>query len=253
MISIEEVVSLTKTKYEEGKIYKTKDYGLFHRIPGNRPIFQKHVDELVFTISEENLLMENPITVTNHDGGLGIVGGQHRWKASEVLGEYIYFMFKKDAGLREVRMLGKSNRDWYIKDWLESIIEETGKQDYVTLKEFADNYKISLPIALNILSDEFKNRGKVLQEFQNGNFEIADFDTADRMASLLAEVRLHSADNAWVDRRCMIALRKFLDTGDPKRLVKKMREYGLAVSKRRSVREYETQINSIVKFEGAAL
>lgn len=251
-MNIQEVISKLNQKYEEGVIYKTKNYGLFHRIPGNRIPKQRHIDELVSDISDENMLQENPMTVTNHNGGLGIVAGQHRLKAAEILDEYIYFMFKKNATVKEVRMLGSNTKDWLLNDWLNSIIEEKNSKDYITLKEFASEYKLSLPIAINILTDEFKTRGRIRRDFEGGHFEIKDYDTADRMASLLTEVRMHSNDGAWTDRRCMQALRRFLDSGDPKRLGRKLNEYGLAISKRKSVKEYEAELEHILNFSGTS-
>lgn len=244
------VVNATKVKWEEGKIYSTKDYDMLQRIPGNRHVRTSHVDELVSDIDEQDLLAENPGLVTDFEGGLGIVAGQHRKEAARILNKTFYFMYRPNLTLSSVRMLGTNTLDWTYADYLNSFIEEGGKPDYEKLQEFARSYNISIPIALAMLTDDYAHRNQVFRNFANGKFLIKDFNLADRMASLVTDVRLFCIDNAWVDRRLMLSLRKLLDKGtDPKTLTKKLKDYGLYISKRNSSGEYDMQLEHILEFQ----
>ncbi|MEK6878376.1 MAG: ParB/Srx family N-terminal domain-containing protein, partial [Nanoarchaeota archaeon] len=71
------------------KIEKTTDYKMFKKLKGNRNIYKPHLNGLIQSIQEENLLQYNPITI-NSD--MEIVDGQHRLEAAKILKLDIYYL-----------------------------------------------------------------------------------------------------------------------------------------------------------------
>ena len=70
----------TDNNYKPGQIYSTKDYEQFKVVVGNRPINIEHVNKLIASIAQENLLKNFPGFISS-DGYL--IDGQHRLIAAK--------------------------------------------------------------------------------------------------------------------------------------------------------------------------
>ncbi len=231
-------------------VYETTDYDMFEKIIGNRPIYQPQLLRLIKSIQKRNLLpkkpglagLANPLT-----GKRKLGDGQHRLLAAKALGLPFYFTEDESVDINDVQLLNANSRSWTTEDYLSSYIE-IGKENYVVLKDFAEQYNISVPIAMVILADAYTHRQAILQNFRDGKFTIKDFEKAENMVSLLVEVRRYCADGAWTDRNLMQALTPIYQKGFGQMLLKRLKDYSLLVSRRHSVREYLKEFEDILNY-----
>lgn len=234
---------MAKTKTTENvEVNQTTDYKLFQDVKGNRSIFKPHLNRLIEAIDKKNLLPQNPIIVNEK---MQVIDGQHRLKAAEALGLPIYYIVLKGATLEEVVVNNANNRQWGTHDYMESYIA-MGRKEYMILKEFANEYRISVPIARLILEGNYEIKNNGIRSFKDGKFVIKDYEEADRIASLITEVRRHSPDSAWSHRSCVRALALLQEKLDPKLLTNQLERYQLVVTRRNSVKEYLRQFESII-------
>lgn len=243
--------TMTKQTHNAGEILKTTDYSVFKGVIGNRGIHEPHLRRLRSSMERRNMLPANPIIVNER---MEVADGQHRLTAAKELGLPIYYTIVENAGLEEIQMLNANNRAWTTYDYLESYIA-MGKKEYITLKQFADEYRISIPIAMKLLTN-FKHNQELLRDYRDGKFEVEDYDRADQMASLLTEIRKYSPDMAWAQINCVRAVaitQEALD--DPKLLVDQLKRYNQVVTRRMSVKDYLAQFENILNANrpGAAI
>jgi hypothetical protein len=244
------MATTAKTKTQEGAILSTTDYDIFKGVLGNRPIHEPHVDRVRRSIEKKNMLPRNPMKVNQN---MEIIDGQHRLEAAKQLQLPIYYMIEPDAGLEEIQLL-QTTRTWLTSDYLDSFIAMK-KRDYIILKEFAEEYRISISIAMQVLSQRFNSRTELLRDFREGNFQIADYERAQAVASLIGEVRRHSPDYSWTHRECIRALALLQEKVDPKMFTEQLSRYQLVVTRRQSVRDYLRQFENIINAnrEGKAI
>lgn len=222
-------------------IRSTTDYSIFKTLRGNRDIYQPHVKRLRNSILKRNMLDINPIKVNDN---MEVIDGQHRLEVAKELQIPIYYIVI-DGDLQDTVQINANNRGWQMYDYLKSFVE-LGKPDYVTLMEFAQEHRISNAIAMRILSGRFGHTSELVRDFKDGNWKISNYDQADRLASLISEVRKHSPDNAWQHHDCVKALAVLQDKVDPKLLIEQLDRYGLVVTRRNSVKDYLRQFEGII-------
>lgn len=225
------------------EIFSTTDYDQFKTVLGNRSIHQPHLRRLILSIEKNNLLPENPILVNEK---MEVIDGQHRLLAAKALGLSIYYMIAASIGLEETQMLNANNRSWLTQDYLNAYIA-IGKKDYIRLNEFANEYRISIPIAIRILGGLSRNNGTALRKFRDGLFVIEDYEYAERLASLIGEVRRHSPDTAFTHKPCVRALDILLTKiGDPKIFTDQLQRYQQVITRRPSIKDYLLQFENII-------
>lgn len=227
-------------------IQSTTDYKIFKGVIGNREIHQPHLTKLIKSISGKNMLIANPIIVNEE---MRVIDGQHRLMAAQELGVPIYYTVIADADLPEVITLNANNRAWTTMDYLESFCV-LGKKEYLRLRDFADEYRISVPIAIQLLSNETGGMGikKIRDEFRAGRFTINDYVKAKNMASLLVELRKRCLDGSWAARYLLSVVKKIIEITDPKVLLEKMDRYSLVLTRRPSAKEYLLELEAFFNY-----
>lgn len=235
-------MNLSKEKNtDDATIYSTIDYDQFKTVVGNRDVFGPHLRNLITEIEKNDMLAQNP-GIVNED--MRVIDGQHRLLAAKALGKPFYYSIKKGATLEEVQMLNKNNRSWTTYDYLNSYIAQ-GKKEYVQLAEFADEYRISVPIAMRILGGRVDD-SHILKAFRSGHFAIANLEQAHNLASLISEVRKRSPDGAWAHRSCLKALAKLQVSMNPRLFTDALERYNQIVTRRVSVKDYLRQFENII-------
>lgn len=225
------------------KIQKTTDYNIFKGIIGNRALYEPHVKRLTRSVMQKNMLEQNPILVNER---MEVVDGQHRLEVAKELQLPVFYVVLTGGNLNDVILNNANNRGWSLLDYLESYIA-MGKKDYIKLKEFADEHKLSVAISRRILAGgSFVDNSLEVNAFKEGNFKIGDYDRADRIASLVSKVREYSPDMAWRHRTCVKALAVLQDKVDPKQLVDQLSRYGLVITRRNSVNDYLREFENII-------
>lgn len=223
------------------QIESTKDYDIFKTVLGNRQIHQPHLTRLIKSIERKNMLKQNPIIV---NGDMEVIDGQHRLLATQALGLEIYYTVIEEADLTEIQLLNANTRQWLLSDYLESYIQK-GYGDYIKIKDFAKDYRISLPIAIMLLAD-YGGSGMKGDAFKRGRFEIKDYDKAERMASVLSQIRDHSPDRAFAHMYCVRAVRTMIDKVDPKLLTDQLERYQQTITRRMSVADYLREFENVI-------
>lgn len=240
--STEEQPTALQAEATDVVVYSTTDYDNIIKVTGNRPLNQQHAENLITSISEHNMLKQNP-GILNQNNEL--IDGQHRLEAAKTLGVPFFFTVVEDGRLEDVQLLNKNNRAWLTKDYLDGYIAQ-GKQDYADLKQFAEQYKISIPLAINLLADSrFTSTEKII-EFKAGRFEIVDLEKAQRVGDLVSEVRRYSPDMAYTHKYCVRALQILVEKTDPKLLLDAVTRYGLVITRRPTTKGYLLEFEKII-------
>ncbi len=166
------------------QIFSTKHYGQFYLIEGNRPINERHVKELMMSMTEEECV--SPIQVNEK---MEIIDGQHRFRALQELKLPIHYYILKGASIKTVQRLNSYTKNWLSDDYLNSYVD-AGYKDYKLYKEFKDAYKFGNSIILLLLTNSY-DRGAEEVKFKNGQFKISNWDNAVVMAGKLERMSQH--------------------------------------------------------------
>lgn len=241
----------------ENQIYETTNYDLFHFMTENREVKPAKVQKLVKAIQKKNLLKDVPIKINRkHD----VYDGQKRLLAAKELLIPIYFTYHPNADSVDMQLLNINVDEWRTFDYLNHYIK-LGKQDYIRLKEFANEYRISVPVAMQLLAgNEIQSKlggsGEITatrDSFKEGTFSITNFENAERVASLITEVRKYSPDLAWRHLDCIRALVIFANNLDPKILTNALSKYQQIVTRRYAVVDYLKEFENIVSAGGKTI
>lgn len=225
------------------QILETSDYDLFKRIPGNRPLNQAHIVNLMRSIEERNLLSENPIEVNKE---MQVIDGQHRLEAAKALNLPIYYIVMEIGGtLEDVQRLNRYVKVWSAVDYLNSYTS-LGKKEYLRLAEFAEEYRISVPIALRVMAGTARKSDDFMEEFRRGDFVVVDYKKSENLASLLSEIRKRTPDNCWCHISCVRALDILLEKINPRLLTDSLDQYQQVITRRVSIKDYLRQFENII-------
>jgi len=223
------------TDIEYGKVYETKDYGIFKSIEGNRKTLEGQVERLMTSIQDKNLLEVNPIIVNTK---MEVIDGQARLSAAKQLNVPIHYMVAKVANLEDVRLLNINVTKWGMEDYLESYLAQK-VSSYYTLKKFHEEYAIPITLCIQLLSG-ITDRSEARASFKNGDFVVSSLTEAKVIAEKLLDVREFADRGLWRSRdfiQAVIALHK-----DPKtnhnRLLKKFKKSGLTIYRQGSTQDY---------------
>jgi hypothetical protein len=166
----------------EGTVYSTTDYSLFHLLPENREVDQKHVRKLVEMISQSNLLHLKPLDVT---ASLGVIDGQHRLAAARELGVPVYYKIGQQLSETDITTLNVAQKNWEGVDYLRYWTVK-GKPAYIVLTEFRKRHpSLSFSNAKMMLTGNTNNR---LEEFRQGRWVANEFDKAEQVAALVERI-----------------------------------------------------------------
>ena len=164
------------------QVYKTTDYFLFKTLDGNRQLNTLHLKRLIKSMEKSALF--SPIIVNeNHE----VIDGQHRLEALKSLKLPVHYIVIRGYGLREVQILNANSKTWNADDFMNGYCD-LGFKDYITYKEFKDNYGFDHNSCMTLLA--WGTSGKNVKDFYEGNFKILDIETAKDYAekiSLLKE------------------------------------------------------------------
>lgn len=167
------------------QILTTKNYDLFNTITGNRNVSQKKIDRIIEDIKNGlNLLPYCPIIVYQDDEGLSIVDGQHRFEVSKQIDCVVYYVLADKLNIQQIALLNSRQDKWSINDFLRAYIK-VGIEEYITLAEVMDNYKLNVSTAASfIMNGNLNNRGEVAQLFRDGKFKVNHLEESTALFAL---------------------------------------------------------------------
>lgn len=155
----------------EIKIVSTKDYNRFNLIAGNRPVNERHIKELIVSMTEEECV--SPIQVNEK---YEIIDGQHRFRALVELKKPVHYYVVKGAGLQTVQRLNSYTKNWTTDNYLDSYVD-AGYEDYIKYKGFKEMYKFGNSINILLLTGSI-DRGTEETKFKNGQFKVKSLESA---------------------------------------------------------------------------
>lgn len=150
-------------------IQTTSNYELFKFYPGNRPIDQHNLDNLIFSISEKNLLPERPIIINE---SFYVLDGQHRLEAAKKLNIPISYIQKSGGGFKDIILLNSNQKNWKLEDYLRLFSDGEKMSEYLLLKEFMNRHNLRLKEALLIVLGPFKDMTDGFK-FKKGEFKFS--------------------------------------------------------------------------------
>ena len=114
------------------QVQETKDYKLFRDVSSNRDVDRLHVNKLVNSIREKNMLSTNPIIVNEK---MEVLDGQHRLEAAKRLKIPIFYIVSNAISHDDISRLNSNKKNWTLMDYI----------NYYTVKgvkEFKDLSKL---------------------------------------------------------------------------------------------------------------
>ncbi len=147
-------------------ILETKEYEKFKYIEGNRNIESKHVNELIKSISEKNLLSIRPIIV---DKDFNILDGQHRLEAAKSLNLPIFYIQIQSDLHSEMVRLNQNNKNWKIKDFLHFHSIKNKNQNYIRILQVMDKFSWNIQEVFIYTGYEVR-KGVNRKRFEDGNY-----------------------------------------------------------------------------------
>lgn len=158
----------------QSKIESTKDYEKFKFILGNRSVLRTHVNNLIESISQCNLLHVNPIIVNEN---FHVIDGQHRLLAAKQLDIEIYYMIIEsgDSELNQIHHLNKHSKNWSTKEYVEShaALGDAGSIAILkTCKQLQSSYKhflVTVPMLVRMVIGHFFKQQR--DEIVNNGFK----------------------------------------------------------------------------------
>ena len=183
----------------ENVVDVTFDYDAFSFLKGNRPVDENHVIKLVKSMQQDYL--QRPIDVNEK---FEIIDGQHRFTAIKELGLPLFYVVRKGWSMKQVQVANSNNKSWTVADVIISQCE-LGNKQYQYIKLFATKYKISYQFAMILLNPSMDGT-----RIKQGLFEIADSETAEKIAIFLKKISKIVAFNCF-RRPLVYTFRKLAD------------------------------------------
>lgn len=227
------------------KVYKTTNYSLFKTIKGNREIDSAHLKKLIASISKRNLLSEHPIVVSNT---YKVIDGQHRLESAKALEVPIYYTVVDKGGLEEVLMLNNAQKNWTVKDFLDSHIAR-GNANYIILKDFVTQYSLPVSVGVSILSKNSGHRAMAL--FRDGGFEVVREKEAYEIGQMLVEYRRYADSGCYRSKDFITAIIYMHDHAPVPhfQMIQKLIKTGRMIEKQMSVKEYLRSFEEIYNWK----
>ena len=161
-------------------IHETTDYDSFKKLPGQRDVVEKHVDEIVNSIEEYGWICD-PIRVTEN---MEVFDGQHRLAALRRLGLPVeYLVIDGLSTANAVRIINNTQKKWMMRDYTNSFAE-TGEESYILMKDLVDKYQVPERIVMRAAKKGSTTNNNY--NFKNGKFtfEVEDYFAADEKLPL---------------------------------------------------------------------
>lgn len=189
-----------KPRITENQIEFTYEYDVFERMPGNRPVSESHVLNLMRKMRQKDLLV--PIQINQN---FEVVDGQHRLEARRRLNLIVPYFASPEYGLEEVQALNATQKRWTNEDFVQSYIE-LGKKDYLSYRWFRHRYKLPHNQSLAMLTG-LTNSGDSKASraaFKSGDLKVTHLEEAKKQGDLFLEIANHFEE--WNNSRFVHAL-----------------------------------------------
>ena len=153
------------------KMYETKEYSVFKKMVGNRPVDRRRVETLCKAIDKKNLLSIRPILVNER---MEVVDGQHRLEAAKLLKVPIAYVVVDGADFEEASVLNANTKTWGCEDFVKMYAAQ-GFPDYKALLGLYETIGLPFSTILEYYSPRcHRSNGEFYAAIRNGEcpFEV---------------------------------------------------------------------------------
>lgn len=235
----------------ETVIYKTKDYGRFKFMNGNRDIVENKVKKIVSSIKRNVDFSKYKPVIVNEK--MEILDGQHTFSASVVLQSFVYYIISEENHtIQEVAELNTNTDKWKVTDFINCYADQNNKH-YIELKEFMDKYKLPTSTAIMLLASGgiYSGNESIEKRFKGGKFEVTNKKFAEQVADICASFEPFFAFHK--DRSFIQAIVKLLAAGkyNHQEMLKRLAKHNQVVLKQLTWKEYLTHLEVLYNFRNS--
>lgn len=166
---------------KKNEIFSTRNYDLFKKLPGNRPLNPANLSRIEVAVRAGNV--PTPAIVNKQ---MQVIDGQHKIEISKRLGLVVEYIMREDWGLDEAQRLNQVGKKWDDKDWSLSYIAQ-GNENYQQFLDFKDKYKLPSDISAQLLGGLATNRD-AMSAFTEGKFKVKNYALACKYAEQILEI-----------------------------------------------------------------
>jgi hypothetical protein len=232
---------------------RTKNYGQFKKIVGNRTVNMGHVNNLTKMIATYNLLPQF-VGVVTKDGF--IVDGQHRLKSAEVNKLWFYFtIIPETVDDIIVAVVNSAQLRWRVDDYI-NFYADRGNAQYIWLRDLHNEYRVGMSTLVylfgvkNLHSSAGIIRNGTLQFFTNQDEEQYLMGLLDGYLKLKAVLD----QTIYYDRDFVQALRKIFEQVSVEQVLTAIEKYGKAIVLQHHEKDYLRLFEEVInkgKHEGS--
>lgn len=226
-------------------IYQTTDYDRFKFNKLNREIDPARVEFWKRTLTNNDLLCDNPMLIDSNDN---IIDGQHRLCAAKELGITVYYQVASRATINDAPTLNSQNKGWTNVDYLTAWCN-AGNTEYIRLGKIHDQYPWMQLSTLYRLLSHGTNFVGLTDAFRGGRFVI----TAEAYAHEVARCTQDFAQFVpfWRETTFINAIANLCDNSnyDHARMMNKMKLVGNRLVHCASGADYIKLFSSIYNYK----
>lgn len=234
------------------KVQTTKDYTKFKVIRGNRDVIDRHVDRLVATMAEQNLLQYFPIIVNEE---MEVIDGQHRLRAARTMGMDVPYVVVEGLSLEDVQRINTAQKGWELSDWVNSYCEQRN-EDYEKLRAFKERHGVSWTISGELTAAEgvrsggdngSKGMARVIRE---GDYKMGDKEQAEKIMEALVELQEYAPFVVKANGAFVSALNRAMRVPgfSLERLLSKLRDHNLSIEYQPTKKRFLLELERVYNF-----
>lgn len=114
------------------KIESTKNFEIFKKMDGNRPLDKNHLKKLMLSIQKENRLDLHPIIVNKE---MCVIDGQHRLEIAKKLGVDIFYIQSDVVSDDHLQESNANQKSWEIENFIDLFAIRKKNPDYMRLRD----------------------------------------------------------------------------------------------------------------------
>lgn len=119
-------------------IQNTKDYSIFKKLEGNRPVVNRRVNKIIASIQNVGYIT-SPLIVNEK---MEVIDGQGRLEALEQLKMPVEYIIHPGIGINECIAMNINQGNWSLKDYIESYAIR-GNKSYQRLEQLIKEYPLA--------------------------------------------------------------------------------------------------------------
>ena len=199
---------------ETEKVVKTtKDYSIFKKLEGNRPVANRRINKIIASIQNVGYIT-SPLIVNEK---MEVIDGQGRLEALKQLELPVEYIVHPGIGINECIAMNINQGNWSLKDYIESY-SVRGNKSYQRLEQLIKGYPLAnldviatAALRVNkitgtmvkdgslVLTEEKYNKAKERLDYAYEIFDLIDKTTVKGGLLNLVQVMLYCYDYEEID------------------------------------------------------